>query len=283
MGLDEVAERLYAASPDDFVALRSEAAKAARAAGDRPLATAIGGLRRPTRSAWLVNLLARAAAAELAALLDLGAALREAQVSMAGAELRRLSAERHRAVDALARRAAEIGAKQGYSATDAVQQEISQTLQAALADHDLGEQVRRGTVAAAVAYGGFGPFELGPAEPAKAPHPPAPPPVPAVEGSDNAERQAAAEAAAKASAAYEQAERDRQVAEAEADATSNEADRLADRADSLRAELATVEQDEKQTRTAARAARKRLDELTRQAEAAQQAAETARAAANAYG
>ena len=61
MGLDDVADRLYAAAPDEFMALRTEQVAAAKAAGDKALAKEIGTLRKPTRSAWLVNLLARAA------------------------------------------------------------------------------------------------------------------------------------------------------------------------------------------------------------------------------
>ena len=105
--------------------LRSAQVAAAKAAGDKELAKQIGQLRKPTRSAWLVNLLARDAGADLDGLLEIGAALREAQENRDGAELRRLSTERHRAVEALTRRAAELGAAAEYAATEAVRQEVS--------------------------------------------------------------------------------------------------------------------------------------------------------------
>ena len=160
MELSEVADELYAGSPDDFMKLRTAQAAAAKADGDKELAKQIAQLRKPTRSAWLVNLLARKAPDAVSELLDIGTALRDAQQNLDGAELRRLSTARHRAVDALSRRAADLGAEADYTATEAVRQEVSQTLQAALADPEQAELVQRGTLSQAVSYGGFGPFEI---------------------------------------------------------------------------------------------------------------------------
>ena len=86
------------------MAVRTALVAEARRDGERELAKQIGALRKPTRSAWLINLLARTAPDEVGALLDLGDALREAQVNLAGPELRRLSGERQKAVAALGRR-----------------------------------------------------------------------------------------------------------------------------------------------------------------------------------
>jgi len=60
MNLEQVADELYALAPAAFTAARDEQASQARASGDADLAGAIKKLRRPTVSAWLVNLLARA-------------------------------------------------------------------------------------------------------------------------------------------------------------------------------------------------------------------------------
>lgn len=138
------------------MALRTARAAEARAAGDRALVKSIGALRKPTRSAWLVNLLAREAADELVGLLGIGAALRQAQAEHSGPDLRRLSQERHKAIEALARRASAIGAQHGYEATEAGRQEVSQTLQAALAEDSAAEVVRAGRVTQSLTYGGFG-------------------------------------------------------------------------------------------------------------------------------
>ena len=71
MDLEEVADELYGSSPEDFVERRTERVAEARQAGDRVLAKQISQLRRPTRTAWMVNLLARANASEINQLLDL--------------------------------------------------------------------------------------------------------------------------------------------------------------------------------------------------------------------
>ena len=113
MDLDNAAKELYALSPDDFIERRQQLVAEARQARDRDLATQIGHLRRPTRTAWLINLLARDESAALNALFELGTALQDAQQRMAGDELRQLSAERRKTVDALAQRAVELGRENG--------------------------------------------------------------------------------------------------------------------------------------------------------------------------
>ena len=57
--LDEIVRELYVLPPTEFVAARNELVRQARAAGSRDIAEQLQRLRRPTRSAWLVNLLAR--------------------------------------------------------------------------------------------------------------------------------------------------------------------------------------------------------------------------------
>lgn len=288
-GLTEIAAELYAASPEEFVGARTARVKAARAAGDRALATAVGALRRPTRSAWLVNLLCREAAEELSALLALGAALRDAQEQLAADDLRRLSRERHRAVDALARRAADLGRAHGYQAPDAAQQEVSTTLQAALADPSVGRQVEQGTLAQAVAYGGFGPFDLAAAAApvraaakpsASASSPKSSKATAEARGEDSLRARAeqrASEAAKDARLAAEAVEEARQ---ASSTATA-EADRLAEEVDELRRRLAEAEDAARQAEREARAARKELDRRTTVASTARQAAERATADLNA--
>ena len=84
-GLASVAEELYALSPGDFTAARDERVAQARTSGNRDLARAIGALRRPTVSAWLVNQLVREAGDQVGDLVALGESLRQAQKDLAGA------------------------------------------------------------------------------------------------------------------------------------------------------------------------------------------------------
>ena len=280
MDLETATNELYALSPDEFVEGRQQLVAEAKQAGDRQLATQIGKLRRPTRSAWMINLLARQEADEVTALLELGAALQDAQQRMAGDELRQLSAQRRKAVDTLARRAVEIGREHGYSAPDGAIQEASQTLQTALGDPEIAELVRSGRLNQAVTYGGFGPTDLAsafgappttktpsrPEKPTTTERAPAPDPK-----QRRAAEKAAAEARERAAAARKAAE----SAESEAEAATKHADEQADQVESLRSQLRQAEAAEREARDAARAARKHYQELRQAALAAEQEATAA--------
>ncbi|MGW5286194.1 hypothetical protein [Rhodococcus sp. GA1] len=154
--IDSVADALYGLDPGDFVAARSEFAAQAREAGDRELTAAIGRLRKPTVAAWMVNLLARERADELAALLDIGSALRTAQRRLSGSEMRKLSEQRRRVVAALERDAGRLAADRGRTVSESALREVGRTLNAALSDPGIGEQVRQGRLDAIVESDGFG-------------------------------------------------------------------------------------------------------------------------------
>ncbi len=171
MDLEAAADELYGISPDAFVERRIRLVAQARAAKDRELARQIGQLRRPTRTAWLVNLLARHEPDRLTELLTLGAALQDAQRRMSGEDLRRLSRQRRSLVDSLARRAVTLGEEQDYAAADGTLQQVGQSLQAALGDPEVAELVRLGRLTQAVTYGGFGPGDLAAALAASLPGP----------------------------------------------------------------------------------------------------------------
>jgi hypothetical protein len=276
MDLNGAAEELYAVSPEDFVARRTALAAEVKGSGDKALAKQITGLRRPTKSAWLVNLVARAERDELAQLRELGTALQQAQQQMAGDELRRLSKQRRTMIDSLARRAAELGVEHGYDVPDSAVQEVSQTLQAALADPAVAEVVQAGRLHQAVSYGGFGPDDLASALAASVPtatKTAAIEPKGVAEAeADNAETRARTEKATKARAEADAASAAAAEAETAADEATAHADELADQVESLRTQLRQTEDAEREAREQARAARKRYTELRREAAAAEQAA-----------
>ncbi|MEU6561338.1 hypothetical protein [Nocardia nova] len=157
MQLEQITAELYALDPAHFVSARDERVRAARADGDKALATAISRLRRPTVAAWAVNLLARNETQELGALLDLGEALSRAQRTLAAEQMRTLAGQRRSAVNALTHKAARLAAESGKTLTDPVRQDITRTLNAALAEPELAQQVRAGVVTTAAEYAGFGP------------------------------------------------------------------------------------------------------------------------------
>ncbi|MBO9553514.1 hypothetical protein [Cellulomonas sp.] len=152
----EVLDDLYGGAPDDFVARRDAAAKAARAAGDRDLAREIAALRKPTAAAALINALVRDDPGLADRVVTLGDALREAERTFDGRALRDLSRERRALVTGLVARARTLGSAAGQRVGDAVAQEVDQTLTAALADPDIARDVTSGHLAAGREYSGFG-------------------------------------------------------------------------------------------------------------------------------
>jgi hypothetical protein len=154
--LTAVAEALYGLLPAQFTAARDAQAAEARRAGDKQLAAEIKALKKPTVGAWLANLLVRERRAQVEQLLDLGAALRQAQAGLAAGELRRLSQERHTVVASLRNEARTLARDAGQPVSDAVAQELEATLEAALADAEAAGALRSGQLTAGLHYSGLG-------------------------------------------------------------------------------------------------------------------------------
>jgi hypothetical protein len=154
--LDEIVRELYVLPPTNFVAARNELVRQARAAGSRDVAERLQRLRRPTRSAWLVNLLARDPTA-MQRLSALGRELRDAQTGLAGTELRRLAEQRRQLIADLLDRAQAHAAESGVRVTPAVLSEVEATLQAALVDLAGALTIRNGRLVRPLSHSGFGP------------------------------------------------------------------------------------------------------------------------------
>jgi hypothetical protein len=152
MGVEEVADELYALPPEDFTAARAAAAKA-----DKTAAKDINALRKPTVGAWLVNTLARSEPDLLDELLDLGPALARAQSSGKGDQLRELGDQRRQLVTAVSDKAFEAADREP---TAALRSEVESTLEAALADPATADAVRTGRLTRALSYAGFGGVDL---------------------------------------------------------------------------------------------------------------------------
>jgi hypothetical protein len=193
---DALVDALYSAPPEGFVAARDDAVRAARERGDREFATAAARLRRPTRAAWLANLLARRRPEQLEGLLGLAGSLADAQRTLDGAALRALSSQRRKLVTAMAREAGQLAREAHEPAGDGLVREVAEILEAALADPVVADEVRSGRLTRTVSYTGFGPPAEAGAAPRPAPPPPAAPPAAppvAAEGADDpgaAEREA---------------------------------------------------------------------------------------------
>jgi hypothetical protein len=154
--LDEIVRELYVLPPTDFVAARNELVRQARAAGSQDVAERLRQLRRPTRSAWLVNLLARDSEA-MQRLSALGRQLRDAQTGLAGTELRNLAEQRRHLIADLLDRAQAYAAEAGLRVTPTVLAEVQTTLQAALVDLAGAMTIRNGRLVRPLSHSGFGP------------------------------------------------------------------------------------------------------------------------------
>ena len=151
---DAELDELFAAKPEDFTALRTKLAAAAKGRGDADAAKRIAAARKPTTAAWVVNRLVVGDTSVKERVDDLRERLRAAHAEMDGERIRGLSTEQRRLVDELA--------KAGFSEASladppaALRDDVVGTLQAAVADPDVA--ARLGRLAKAERWSGFGDF-----------------------------------------------------------------------------------------------------------------------------
>lgn len=151
--VQEAIDELYSIDPDEFMERRTALAAQARTT-DKAAGKDIAALRKPTRSAYALNLLVRSETYAAQRLADLGEALRTAQESLDGARMRELSTLRRGMVEELADQAFEVTEQR--SPPPALRDEVISTLNAAVADEGVVEQLRTGTLLRPARWDGFG-------------------------------------------------------------------------------------------------------------------------------
>jgi hypothetical protein len=237
-------DELYGLPLEDFTPARDAAARELRRSGHRDAAAQLAKRRKPSPAAWAANQVARGRPELLAALLEAGEALREAQAKAlaggGGAELRDAVAAERRAVDAFLAAAGEQRPA-GRALSRALVDRLRATLHAVAGDEAVREALAAGRlVGEAEASGAWPAAAFGAAEPLTPAEPepePAPPPAPKrrrpprrgderaakAEAEAEAERRAEEErrraeeqAAAEARAAEERRELERRLREARA-------------------------------------------------------------------
>ncbi|OBH56912.1 hypothetical protein [Mycobacterium sp. E2479] len=157
---DEELDSLYEVPPKEFTAQRASLAAAARQRGDDAAAKRISATTKPATAAWVINRLVLRHADTHERLTDLGARLRAAHAAMDGARIRELSAEQHKLIDELTRKALEAADLRQPSAS--VREDVTSTLQAAVADPQIG--ARLGRLTRPEQWSGFGAFGDAPPE-----------------------------------------------------------------------------------------------------------------------
>jgi DNA polymerase IIIc chi subunit len=184
--LADATAELYRLDPDEFMPRRQDLAARAREAGQPAVAKQIAALRKPTRSAWVVNRLVRTEPGTTQRLTALAAELRDAERAMDGARIRELSATRRRLVDDLTVQALSVLA----APPAALREEVMATVDSALANPEIAASL--GTLVRAAHWAGFGLAPApGDAPPAASPSPaPAKPktPIPAEAGAERERR-----------------------------------------------------------------------------------------------
>jgi hypothetical protein len=271
-------QQLYGVKPTDFVATRGALAKQARSSGDKDLAGQIQAMRKPTLAAWLVNMLARARADDLAELLGLGRDLREGMGGVDADGLRELTRRRHQLVAGLVNAARQLGAANGQRVGDDAARGVQTTLEATLADADSADAVQEGSLSEPLEVSGFG---FAGFDPGAAPRPA----LRAVDQeasdatvTDIADRRARKEAeiadaeqgladaehlAREAEQAYKQAEQHADEERRHVDKASERIDKLEAKLDEARAELAERNQGAKAAKQAESDAEKTMRAATR--------------------
>jgi hypothetical protein len=163
--LDAALAGLYRRPLGEFVAARDQLARQLRATGDRQAAQRVAALRRPSISAWAANQLAHVAPHAMAELLEVGAALQQAQQAAlvgqpdAARTLRTAHAHLRAAIARLTQRAETLLQRAGHAASDVTLSRLAATLQAAAT----GDEVTRAALAAGRLAGDLDPCRVRPA------------------------------------------------------------------------------------------------------------------------
>jgi hypothetical protein len=160
---DDELDELYWVRPEDFTEARSRLATAAKERGDAAGAKGISASRKPTTAAWVVNRLALSRSKATQRLTELGERLREAHAAMDGGQIRELSAQQRRLIDDLSRAA--FDAAEVTNPSSALREDVTATLQAAIADPEVA--ARLGRLAKAERWSGFGDFGFTAPKPAR--------------------------------------------------------------------------------------------------------------------
>ena len=152
--LGEAVEELYSADPEEFTRRRGELAARARAAGQAAVARQIAGLRKPMRSAWMINQLVRSDPGIATRLAELGEELRAIERSGDGSRMREASQARRQLIATLVPQA--LARSGQHPPPAALREEITATFSAALADPEVAEQIQRATLLRPARRAGFG-------------------------------------------------------------------------------------------------------------------------------
>ncbi|MEV7649383.1 hypothetical protein [Arthrobacter sp. NPDC089319] len=263
MDLESAARELYALLPGDFTAARNAKAKEAAQDGDKALAARLRSLPKPTAAAWLLNMMARHRHDEIDGVIELGAAMSQAQQELDPDQMRTLGDQRRGLLSAMALSGRQLADELGHPVSSAVVTEVEQTLRAAMSDPAAGAALASGLLTESFSSTGLDPVDLdgivavpeavGSPAPASAAPTRRSPKAPGRDElaerrtarADRAAKQEAEEAERRrrlARAEVEKAEQRKEDAEAKEQKVLDKLDQLQNRRDALAGELTELKQ-----------------------------------------
>jgi hypothetical protein len=145
---------LYALDPSEFVTARNDLVRQLKADGRRDEAATVARLRRPTPSAWALNVVARRDPDLVQRALDVGHELKDATDAAVGGNaeaFKRTVAEDQAASGAVIDAAQRVLGDRGPGLAT----KISGTLRAAILDDEVADELRRGVLDAEHEASGF--------------------------------------------------------------------------------------------------------------------------------
>ena len=152
----DVADELYGLLLADFTPARDAKAKELKGTELAELSGPVKALKKPTVSAWVVNMLVRHETEQVDQVLAVGAALRDAAESLDGKELRELTKQRRQLTAAVTSRARGVSGSLGTKVTQAVADQVESTLTAAMLDPDCARALRSGLLVTHLSATGVG-------------------------------------------------------------------------------------------------------------------------------
>lgn len=156
----DAARALYAVPLAEFIASRKALAASAKAGGDAAAVKEILALRKPTLTAWAMNLVPRADSSTLADVVGLGARMRAAQSQLDTATLTSVRGERDAALTAYIASVVKAAEGEGVSLSAGARDEVRASAIAALADVSASKALASGQLTRALSYSGFGEVDL---------------------------------------------------------------------------------------------------------------------------
>jgi hypothetical protein len=130
--IDDALDRLYAAPLDAFVTLRRELAAGLRASGDVAGAGEVAAVKKPSRTAWALNQIARSHPEALHAAFDAHAAAAKAQSHGDAASMRETVRAFRDALGDVVKRSEDVATQAGVPLSAAQVRQLGETVRAAM-------------------------------------------------------------------------------------------------------------------------------------------------------